>query len=123
MTMGIETWLAVIGGIFALVGLVAGSLAVVRSSYTRTQLEILRASVDDYEKRTDQLIEERDESRQREAAVQVRLDASQREVQVLRDIVTSKQEIQDLRALIELNHKELHGGVTLLLKAIDEGAR
>lgn len=104
--MGVETWLTVIGGFLTLAAAAASGFAVIRSKYSKTQLEIQDQTIKAYEKRVQQQAEDIAACVAREAAMQLQLDASQREVQVLHDIVTSKQEIQDLRAMIELNHRQ-----------------
>lgn len=118
--MQLETIAAVIGGIFAIAGIVAAGFAVVKSSYTRTQLELLRASVDDYEARTEQLESDR-------ASYKLENETLKAKVTVLEGIVTSRNEIEHVQKLTELHEKTagerhdiINGKLTRILTKMDK---
>lgn len=87
--MNTGTVLSVLGGVLTVVGVLTAAFAVVRSSYTRTQLDILRASVADYDGRVVQL--EADRARLKLANAELVA-----KVQVLESIVTAREAIQQL---------------------------
>ena len=87
--MNTGSLLSILGGVLTVTGVLAAAFAVVRSSYTNTRLDILRASVVDYEGRTEQL----EADRARLKLVNVELVAK---VEILESIVTSRDAIEQL---------------------------
>lgn len=105
--MNTGTLLSVLGGALTLVGILTAAFAVVRSSYTNTRLDILRASVIDYESRTEQL--EADRARLKLSNVELIA-----KVEILESIVTSREAIE--RLLLEshthsIEASEQHGKI------------
>lgn len=113
--MSTGTLLSILGGVLTITGILTAAFAVVRSSYTNTRLDILRASVVDYESRTEQL----ESDRARLKLSNVELIAK---VEILESIVTSREAIE--RLLLDththsLEASEQHGKIIEKLDRIE----
>lgn len=106
-------WITVLGGLFALIIVVASSLAIARASFAKSQIEFLRGANEDLQKRVTYL---EGENTRREAELITEKD----KVGVLESVVTGREQLEEIKNMITQHDNEADRRQTAMYTSIEQ---
>lgn len=115
--MELESLIAVIGGLFGIVGLLGSAIAILRANIVKGTLELYRENDNALRGRIDTLESERTELEKQVSRQGGEIAGLKEERGVLRDLATGASAVAELGEIITAHHGEV---VSLLTKLTEE---
>lgn len=110
----LTAWIGLISTIVGVATILGAGLVILRGSYTKARLELLRGAVEDYKAEKERLEQEI-------SKLEIRISACENENRILKGIVTAKAEISALQDVIMQNHEQLMDALESAARSLPGG--